>query len=135
MSLPQETLPRKSKLDILPRTPDEIMQPSRIGMFFPHRLSFMRVLSRELHRECAAVERSVWRMDADGFGLAVYTVALGGNPYSLVAFSNYLDPERRTDRVIAEAWDTTFALFDGIPDSGDLQRLEANVPKQESATI
>ena len=114
------------------RCPDAIMQPSRIGLFFPHRLSFMRVLSRAMNRESAKVDRTVWQMDAEGFGRAVYTVELGGYPYSLVVISNYLDPRRRTDRVIAEAWDTTFALFDGIPDNRDLQRLEANVPLQES---
>ncbi|MFP3519742.1 hypothetical protein SB766_26535, partial [Pseudomonas sp. SIMBA_077] len=39
------------------------------------------------------------------------------------------------DRVIATAWDATFALFDGIPDAADLDRLEANVPKQEAGRI
>ncbi|MDE0304548.1 MAG: hypothetical protein OXI87_06650 [Albidovulum sp.] len=114
------------------RRPDEIMKPYRIGMFFPHRLSFKRVLTRALHREGAKVNRPVWQMDADGFGRAVYTVELGGYPYSLVAISKFLDPQRRTDRVIAEAWDTTFALFDGVPDNRDMQRLEENVPLQES---
>ena len=86
MNLPRESSPIEFESVHSLRRPDEIMRPSRIGMFFPHRLSFMRVLSRALHRERAAVDRSVWRMDSDGFGQAVYTVELGGNSYSLVAF-------------------------------------------------
>jgi hypothetical protein len=41
----------------------------------------------------------------------------------------------RSDRVIATAWDATFALFDGVPDEADLDRLEQNVPKQEAGRI
>ncbi len=131
MNLRGHAAPGEFGSDIPMRQPGEIMKPSRIGLFFPHRLSFMRVLSRALNRDRAKVERPVWQMDSGGFGRAVYTVELGGHAYSLVAFSNYLEPERRTDRVIAEAWDTTFALFDGIPGRSDIARLEANVPKQE----
>jgi hypothetical protein len=46
-----------------------------------------------------------------------------------------LPDDLRSDRVIAEAWDATFTLFDGVPTEDDLQRLEANVPKQEAGRI
>ena len=49
-----------------------------------------------------------------------------------MAFSNALDDADRSDRVIAEAWDASFALFDGVPSEADLDRLEANLPKQEA---
>ena len=41
---------------------------------------------------------------------------------SLVAFSTYLEPENRTDRVIAEAWDSSYVLYDGFPDSREIER-------------
>ena len=41
----------------------------------------------------------------------------------------------RSDRVIATAWDATFALFDGIPGEDDLRRLSLNVPKQEAGRV
>jgi hypothetical protein len=37
--------------------------------------------------------------------------------------------------VIAEAWDTTFALMDGEPEAADIERLAANVPKQEAGRV
>ncbi|MCB2137207.1 MAG: hypothetical protein KDE08_14910, partial [Rhodobacteraceae bacterium] len=46
-----------------------------------------------------------------------------------------LPDEMRSDRVIATAWDATFALFDGTPSEADLQRLAANVPLQEAGRI
>ena len=115
------------------RPADEVMRLRRMGSSFPTRLSFMRSLIRQLADERAEVTRSVWAVDELGFGRAVYTVMLSGYSYSLVAFSTPLDPTDRTDRVIAEAWDTSFVLFDGVPTTDDLDRLESAVPKQEAA--
>ena len=62
----------------------------------------------------------------------VYAAVTPERCYSLVGFSHHLDPEERTDRVIAEAWDTTFTLFDGEPGEADIERLRAQTPKQEA---
>ncbi|MEL6792350.1 MAG: hypothetical protein AAFP78_02770, partial [Pseudomonadota bacterium] len=43
--------------------------------------------------------------------------------------------DQRSDRVIAEAWDATFALFDGEPTAADIDRLAANVPYQEAGRV
>jgi len=114
------------------RPPSQVMRLERMGSFFPTRLSFMRSLIRQLSDEHAQVTRPVWEIDDEGFGRAVYSVDLGGDAYSLVAFSTKLAPEDRTDRVIAQAWDTTYVLFDGVPSTADLDRLQANAPKQEA---
>ena len=114
------------------RSPDEVMRLERMGSFFPTRLSFMRILLRRLARERAVVGRPVWEISREGFGHAVYSVDLGGHTYSLVAFATPLEPDRRTDRVIAEAWDSTFVLFDGVPSKADIERLRANAPVQEA---
>ncbi len=114
------------------RRPDQVMRLSRMGAAFPHRLSFMRTLLRLLQAERAEVMRPIWQIDDQGYGRAVYSVTLGGDTYSLVAFATPLAAENRSDRVIAEAWDASFALFDGVPDVADLDRLEANVPLQEA---
>ena len=103
-----------------------------MGSAFPTRLSFMRILLRRLCAEKSKVTRPVWEIDTQGFGRAVYSVQLGGNIYSLVAFSCALAAEDRTDRVIAEAWDASFALFDGVPTEQDMERLEKNAPLQEA---
>lgn len=114
------------------RDAETVMRLARMGAAFPTRLSFMRVLIRQLHAEGVKVMRPVWEIDNAGYGRAVYQLALDGQTYSLVAFSTALEADKRSDRVIAEAWDASFALFDGVPDRADLDRLEANVPLQEA---
>ncbi|MEE9321976.1 MAG: hypothetical protein V3U76_16135 [Granulosicoccus sp.] len=108
------------------------MRLARMGSAFPTRLSFMRVLTRRLFADNAEVTCPIWELNDEGYGRAVYSIRLGGNTYSLVVFSTELEPGKRSDRVIAEAWDASFVLFDGMPSNEDMHRLEANVPKQEA---
>jgi hypothetical protein len=108
------------------------MRLARLGASHPTRLSFLRALIRRAERERWRLRRARFALDDAGYGHAVYTVETPGRAYSLVAFSTPLADERRTDRVIAEAWDTSFALYDGVPDAGAIARLEANVPLQEA---
>jgi hypothetical protein len=121
-----------STTEPLLRPPGEVMRLARMGSAFPTRLSFMRILIRRMHREGWRIAPREVALDEHGFGHAVYEAVTPDRVYSLVAFSNALDPERRTDRVIADAWDTTFTLFDGRPGAGDIERLRANTPKQEA---
>lgn len=114
------------------RSPDVVMRLRRMGASFPTRLSFLRSLIRRLAKSGATVRRPVWSLDDQGFGDAVYTLTLGGHDYSLVAFSCPLPDEQRSDRVIAEAWDTSFVLYDGIPDDAEIERLRENAPRQEA---
>jgi len=108
------------------------MRLARLGASHPTRLSFLRVLIRRAQRERWRLRRARFALDEAGFGHALYTVETSGHTYSLVAFSTPLEDERRTDRVIAEAWDTSFVLYDGVPDADEIARLQANVPLQEA---
>ena len=117
------------------RPPEVVMRLARMGSFHQTRLSFMRTLLRRLKREQWRFRRNRWEINAQGVGRAVYTVYGPERAYSLVAFSHDLPDHMRSDRVIATAWDTTFTLYDGVPDTADLDRLEQNVPKQEAGRI
>ena len=108
------------------------MRLDRLGASHPTRLSFLRTLIRRASRDGWRVRRSQWMMDDAGYGCAIYAVDTGPRTYSLVAFSTPLDDSRRTDRVIAEAWDTSYVLYDGAPDADEVERLRANVPLQEA---
>ena len=108
------------------------MRLERMGSFHQTRLSFMRTLLRRLERERWSIERSAWSMGSDDQGTAVYRARGPKSSYSLVCFAHHLEPEERTDRVIAERWDATFTLMDGDPSEADLDRLSANVPLQEA---
>jgi hypothetical protein len=114
------------------RAPDQVLRLARMGSFHQTRLSFMRVLLRRLARQGWQVERVLWEIDAKGAGVAVYEARGEGQVYSLVAFGHELDPAKRTDRVIAEEWDATFALHDGTVSRADIERLSRNVPRQEA---
>ena len=70
-----------------------------------------------------------------GVGVATYQVTGPKRTYTLVAFAHDLPAELRSDRVIAEAWDATFTLFDGIPTKADIERLSQNVPLQEAGRV
>lgn len=120
------------KADLSLRPPEVVMRLSRMGQAFPTRLSFLRVLLRKLAARSVRPERVHWSMDADGVGQAVYTLDLGERPISLVALSQALPDDQRTDRVIATAWDAAFVLYDGRPDSSELARLAAQAPLQEA---
>ncbi|MCW3783088.1 hypothetical protein [Defluviimonas salinarum] len=117
------------------RDPAEVMRLARMGSAHPTRLSFLRVLLRRMRDEGWRFDRPVWEMDAKGVGRAVYRAIGPERTYSLVAFAHDLPADMRSDRVIATAWDATFALFDGTPTTADLDRLQANVPLQEAGRI
>ena len=115
------------------RPPDTVMRLSRMGSMFPTRLAFLRTLTRFLASDGAEVRRHVWQICTEGYGHAVYCIELGGYSYSLVAVSTALDPAARTDRVIATAWDSSYVLYDGVPDAEEIARICAAAPRQEAA--
>ena len=93
------------------------MRLARLGSMHQSRLSFMRVLTRRMAQEGWRFSRPVFEIGKDGVGHAVYTVEIPGHErpdrsYSLVAAQS--SEHMRSDRVIATAWDATFALYDGV---------------------
>lgn len=114
------------------RPPETVLCLARMGQMMPTRLSFLRVLVRRLCAERAVVRRIHWDICDQGYGQAAYAIDLGGHSYSLVAISNDLPPEQRSDRVIATAWDAAFVLFDGIATADDIARIATQAPKQEA---
>lgn len=108
------------------------MRLARMGAAFPTRLSFMRTLVRRMAREHWRFERTVWDVDRNGYGKAVWRIVMPSGNLSFAAFSNALAPAERTDRVIAEKWDASFVLVDGELTAADMARLEAHAPKQEA---
>ncbi len=121
--------------DIQLRPARTVMRLTRMGAAHQTRLSFMRVLLRRLQRDAWSFERTLWSVDETGVGTALYQARGPERTYTLVAFAHDLDPSMRSDRVIAEAWDATFTLFDGVPDANDIERLRAQVPLQEAGHI
>ncbi len=121
-----------SEAAIALRPPETAMRLHRMGAAFQTRLSFMRSLVRRMSRERWRIEATRFDLDDEGYGTVVYRVTTPERCYCMVGFSHYLEPQSRTDRVIAEAWDATFSLFDGEPSEEDIARLAGQTPKQEA---
>ena len=111
------------------------MQLDRLGSFHQFRLSFMRTLVRRMMAEKWSIEKVTFDLDSGGFGTVVYRVQALYGRYSFVLFSNYLDDTLRNDRVIANQWDLTMALCEGLVDSEQLEQLRTNIPKQEAGRV
>ena len=113
------------------RTPEKVMRLDRMGSSFPTRLSFMRTLIRRMAKEAWRFERTLRNVDKEGYGVSVYSAITPNRTYSLIAFTQEIPADMRTDRVIAEVWDATFSLFDGVPTQEDIDYLANNTPLQE----
>ena len=118
-----------SEININLRDPSEVMKLSRLGSFHQSKLSFLRSFIREF--KDWKYKRNIFELDKDGYGVAVYSFEKNKRNYSLICFSQYINPDDRSDRVIATKWDAAFVLHDGIPTMEDINRLKENVPKQE----
>ncbi|OIQ35260.1 MAG: hypothetical protein BM559_01755 [Roseobacter sp. MedPE-SWchi] len=117
------------------RDPNLVMRLARLGSIHQSRLSFMRILTRRMVREGWRFEQTAFEINDQGVGHAVYTAYGPERAYSLIAYAHDLPAEKRSDRVIAEAWDATFTLFDGIPTGADIERLSQNIPVQEAGRV
>ena len=109
------------------------MKLSRLGSFHQSKLSFLRSFIREF--KDWNYKRNIFDLDKNGYGTAVYSLEKNQKSYSLVCFAQHINPEERSDRVIATKWDAAFVLHDGIPTKEDIDRLRDNVPKQEIGRV
>ena len=119
------------KIDL--RKPEFVMKLNRLGSFHQSKLSFLRSFIREFKDWDFQTHKLL--LDEKGFGHCVYVVQKNQKQYSLVCFSNHLNDDERSDRVIATKWDASFVLYDGIPADEDIERLKANVPLQEQGRV
>ena len=122
-----------NKPDIKLRDPSTVMKLSRLGSFHQSKLSFLRSFIREFKEW--NYKRNLFDLDKRGYGTAVYSFEKKGRSYSLVCFAQHINPDERSDRVIATKWDAAFVLHDGIPSKQDIDRLRNNVPKQEVGRV
>ncbi len=117
------------------RSAGMVMDLKRLGASFPTRLSFIRRLIRRIMQEKWSITRISFDLDDNGFGQAIYQLEIDDKVYSFVVFADYLDPEQRSDRVIAEKWDMTATLCEGPVSDTQLQSLKENVPLQEKGRV
>jgi len=112
-----------------------VMDVSRLGCLYPYPLSFMRSLLRRVMTQNWQIVPANISLNDEGHGHAVYEITTPRAVFSYVIFSKYLDPNLRSDRVIAEDWDMTVTLCEGRVDEARLAILQANVPLQEKGRV
>ena len=113
------------------RNPKTVMNLERLGSLFPQKFSFMRILIRNLFKKDPNFQINKNKLNSDGKGHCVLSVELGKQVYSLVCFTEKLNPQERSDRVIATKWDASFCLYAGIPNDKQIEKLESHVKIQE----
>ncbi len=116
-------------MEVKLRDPNIIMKLPRLGSFHQSKLSFLRSFLKEFKNW--EYKRDLFDLNEFGYGTAIYSFRKEQRVYSLICFANELKENERSDRVIATKWDAAFTLFDGIPSKMDIDRLRAEVPKQE----
>ncbi|MBB3191242.1 hypothetical protein [Halomonas cerina] len=114
------------------RPADEVMQLERLGSLPASRLSFVRSLVRQMARQRWQISRTRFDLNAQGHGIAIYRLQTPQGRYHGVIFSQHLEDDQRSDRVIAQAWDVTFGVVEGDVDDALLEQMAANVPLQEA---
>jgi len=119
-------------MQALMRPPGMVMRFEQLGSFHATRLSFGRSLVRRMGRENWRFTRRLTELDDHGFGRMVQEIETPRGRLSFVGFSNDLADEDRTDRVIAEKWDTAFVLSAGRLSEAALARLAEAAPRQEA---
>ena len=108
------------------------MTLERMGSRYPSRLSFSRSMLRTMIKENWKIKKVKFDLDKDGYGTAVYEIITPNQIYSVACFSQFIPDEERSDRVIADKWDTTYAMHIGKISTKDLARLKKNTPLQEA---
>ncbi|WP_051279339.1 hypothetical protein [Hellea balneolensis] len=117
------------------RPANVVMDINRLGTLYPYPLSFMRSLVRRILREKWDIKRSHIDLCNEGYGEVIYSITTPNDLFSYVVFSKNLDPNIRSDRVIAEDWDMTVTLCQGEVDAERLDFLRQNVPLQEKGRM
>ena len=114
------------------RSPEVVMRPAMLGAARLTRYSFSRMMLRRAAADGWKAWRKVFDIDAEGRGEAVYELDTGSRKFSFIAFTTTISEDQHTDRVVADGWEISAALFEGVPTRDDLDILRYQVPLQES---
>ncbi|MFM1653170.1 hypothetical protein ACI7RC_13825 [Brevibacillus sp. B_LB10_24] len=114
------------------RPASKIMTPERLGASRTTSVSFGRSMLRKVMREAWEIQPIRFELNDLGFGEACYSVKTPQDTYYFVVFSHRLEDQERSDRVIADKWDVTFALCEGPLTFEKWERLRQGLPKQEA---
>ena len=123
---------KKSSTNFNHNSSNNLMSLEKMGSRYPSRLSFSRSMLRTMLKERWNIRKVNFDLNQKGYGCAIYEIDLPNQTYSLICFSQYINDNDRSDRVIADVWDTAYVLHIGKVSSSDIKRLKKNIPLQEA---
>lgn len=118
-----------------PRAADVVMRPEILGAARSTRYSFSRTMLRRAAADGWTARRVRLDLDDQGRGEAEYRVDAGGHQLTFLAFTTTLDESEHTDRVVAERWEISGCLVDGVVDRPLTTALRTQVPLQERGRL
>ena len=101
-----------------------LMSLEKMGSRYSSRLSFSRSMLRTMVKEHWNIRRVKFDINKKGYGSAIYEVDTLKQTYSIICISQYIEDSERSDRVIADVWDTAFVLHIGKLSNDDIERLK-----------
>ena len=114
------------------RSSATVMNLPRLGSLYESCFSFTHLLMRHMVKHQWQTKLAKWELNQNGFGTVIYELKTPTQHYSTVLFIKHVEPENRSERVIAREWDITFALVKGRQLSDAfINDLRQNVPTQE----
>ncbi|MFV0491718.1 MAG: hypothetical protein ACK5M4_07855 [Pseudorhodobacter sp.] len=112
----------------MPRDWQEIMQPERLAVMQPSRISGTRSFMARMIRERWDISIERFDVDAQAEGTIVYSIKAGDQEFSFIAFSYPPRSEGRTGRIIGRAWDMKGTLNEGPATEEDIESARRNLP-------
>lgn len=83
----------------------DLATPAGLSAFKASRLSFLRMLVQRMAAERWCITRPRFELDDRGRGTAIYRIETASMPLHFVVFSDELEEDDRTDRIIANHYD------------------------------
>jgi hypothetical protein len=112
------------------RSADVVMAPWRAAAATPTPLSFSRSLVRKMVAERWRITRTIFELDDEGRGEALYRVEAPQIAYHFVGVSDVFPPDQKIDRAFGINWDVSAALCEGAWTDERRAMLVEEVPKQ-----
>src|SRR5258708_2130658 len=112
------------------RSGDVVMAPWRAAAASPTPLSFARSLVRKMVAERWQITRTVFELDHEGRGEALYRVEAPQIAYHFVVVSDVFPPDQKIDRAFGINWDVSAALCEGAWTAERRALLVEEVPRQ-----
>lgn len=111
------------------RSPDFLMNPERLVVQQPSRLSISRAVMSIMMKQKWKIERVEWNLDENGAGNALYRVTAGTWVFDFPVLALVPSSKRRTGRIIGQSWDMIGALIEGPVSREDIEINLREMPK------